>query len=173
MRLWKKTVAATRHENACSTTSIEIYMIWTPISNVESVHDSCVIWRIPSMGCTPDCISYNAAAATSPWRRSILELIKMRSARLFSHWNNYFKQVTKNGQNGVMSSGFPGYSQASKLLRVFESWVLAHVLPSLKLFGKDWDKVYHTWATLCYALLWLLWIRFNYGIRFLQRLSRT
>lgn len=82
--------------------------------------------------------------------------------------DNYFKQVTKNGQDGVMSSGFPGYSQASKLLRVFESWVVAHVLPSLKLFGKDWDKVYHTWTTLCYALLWLLWIRFNYGIRFLQ-----
>lgn len=41
-----------------------------------------LLHRIPSMGCTPDCISYNAAAATSPWRRSILELIKMRSARV-------------------------------------------------------------------------------------------
>ena len=67
-------------------------MIPTPISKVEIVHDSCVVWRIPSMACTPDCISYNAAAATSPWRRSILQLINMQSARLFSRWN-YFKQV--------------------------------------------------------------------------------
>eukprot|EP00435_Cladocopium_sp_Y103_P015713 s266_g3.t2 len=72
---------------------IDMEKIWNVVPNIicwNSCISSMQSWfraehllhRIPSMGCMPDCISYNAAAATSPWRRSILQLIKMRGARV-------------------------------------------------------------------------------------------
>ena len=44
----------------------------------------CVTRRIRCMGLTPDCISHNAAATTTPWNRAILNLFQMGITRHFA-----------------------------------------------------------------------------------------